>query len=85
MGNKSPVQLFFEFKRGGRRTYAEACELLKSWGFTGRQTPRGHSVWTHPRRLTLTLPTERELKTYCRQKIISVVGQLLRPSDPPTL
>lgn len=84
MGHKSSNQLFLEFKRAGRRTYGEACELLEAWQFRGRDTARGHSVWNHPRGLTLTLPTGRELKTYYRQKVINIVGQLLRHKDPDT-
>jgi len=81
---KSPVLLFLAFRRAGRRTYAEAWELLTAWGFTGRETPRGHSVWNHTRGLTLIIPIERELNPCYKQLIINVVSRLHCPGDPPT-
>ena len=80
MGDRTAVQLLIEFRRGGSRTLAEACELLAAWDFSERRTGRGHSVWVHRRGATLTITTERELKTYYRRKIIQVIESLRRPS-----
>ncbi len=41
--------------RKSNRTPAEISELLSCFGFAGRKTKRGHTVWTKGN-ITLTLP-----------------------------
>ena len=76
MTEASRKALLAKFSRSGRRNYSDAKRLLETWEFELRRSRRGHAVWVHSRRLTLTIPTERELATYYQSLVVRVISQL---------
>jgi predicted RNA binding protein YcfA (HicA-like mRNA interferase family) len=81
MASKPRDQLLAEFERRGTRSYSEARELLVCWGFKERLTRGGHSFWVHPRGVTLTITTARELATFYQTLVVKKIRQLQLRDD----
>lgn len=76
MASKTPGQKLAEFERKGTRSYSETRELLVAWGFVERHTHGGHSLWAHPRGVTLTITLTRELATFYQTLVVKKIRQL---------
>ncbi len=84
MGSTDREGQLEHFLRGGRRDYAETCELLQAFHFHRRATSGGHEIWTYrdptnqfKRGVTLTITTQKQLKVFYRQLVVRKIREVV--------